>query len=235
VVAPRLEPQAAGDRRPVHATFGYARPDDAPSRHREEPRLTRLSEQQPDLGPAAGAPARAVERLSPLELRAWRGFLWTHAAVIRQLDAELRDHHQLSLTSYEVLLYLYQAPGRRLRMSELADSVLLSLSGITRLVDRLARAGLVVREPCLDDRRGFFTVLTDEGKARFRDAARTHLAGIRAHFLVAYDEADLETLAALWTRIPLGRDRPGHPAAWDPATGQPPAPVSREASGPPPG
>jgi DNA-binding MarR family transcriptional regulator len=206
----------------------------APSRHREEPRLTRLSE-EPDLGPAVGAPARVTERLSPLELRAWRGFLWTHATVIRQLDAELRERHQLSLTSYEVLLYLYQAPGRRLRMSEVADSVLLSLSGITRLVDRLARAGLVVREPCLDDRRGFFTVLTDEGRARFREAARTHLAGIRAHFLAAYDAADLETLAALWTRIPLSYGNPGHPAAWDPATGQPPAPTSREAGIPPAG
>jgi len=168
----------------------------------------------------AGRSAR--ERLSPVELRAWRGFLWTHLTVIRQLDAELQDKHQLSLTSYEVLLYLYQAPGRRLRMSELADSVLLSLSGVTRLVDRLTRAGLVVREPCLDDRRGFFAVLTDEGRIRFREAARTHLAGIRAHFLSAYDDADVQAMAELWTRIPLGLGRPGHPAAWDPATGRPP-------------
>jgi DNA-binding MarR family transcriptional regulator len=203
-----------------------------PAQHREEPRLSRLSEQPSNLSPVVGevqpAPSangrerRAGERLSPVELRAWRGFLWTHATVIRQLDAELQAHHQLSLTSYEVLLYLYQAPGRRLRMSELADSVLLSLSGITRLVDRLTRAGLVVREPCLDDRRGFFAVLTDEGRSRFREAARTHLAGIRAHFLSAYSDDEVEAMAELWTQIPLGRGRPGHPATWDRSTGQPP-------------
>jgi len=191
-----------------------------------------VSKQAPGPGQAAAdGPAqpsgnsvrpRGGERLTPVELRAWRGFLWTHASVIRQLDAELQLRHQLSLTSYEVLLYLYQAPGRRLRMSELADSVLLSLSGITRLVDRLTRAGLVVREPCLDDRRGFFAVLTDQGRCRFREAARTHLAGIRAHFLSAYGDADVETLAELWTRIPLGLGQPGHPAAWDPTTGRPP-------------
>jgi len=166
--------------------------------------------------------ARGGGRLRPLELRAWRGFLWVHTAVVRQLDAELRAAHQLSLTSYEVLLYLYQAPGRRLRMSELADSVLLSLSGITRLVDRLTQAGLVMREPCLDDRRGFYAVLTEEGRARFRAAARTHLAGIREHFLSAFGDEDLEALAELWARIPLGRDRAGHPSTWDRVTGQPP-------------
>ena len=88
------------------------------------------------------------------ELAAWRGFLRVHAALVHELDRELEETHGLPLTHYEVLLYLESAPGHRLRMAELASSVLLSQSGVTRLVDRLERDGLVAREPCPDDRRG---------------------------------------------------------------------------------
>src|ERR687894_2078461 len=92
-----------------------------------------------------------VPELTGTELGAWRGLLRVHAALVRELDAELLAAHDLPLTSYDVLIYLRDAPGRRLRMAELADSVLLSRSGVTRLVDRLAPAGLIVLDACTED------------------------------------------------------------------------------------
>src|SRR5262245_49789131 len=103
--------------------------------------------------------------LAPEELAVWRGFLQAHALLVRQLDAELVAAHGLPLTWYDVLGVLDEAGGR-LRMSELARAVLLSGSGATRLVDRMERAGLIVREPCEEDGRGFFAVLTEAGAAR---------------------------------------------------------------------
>ena len=143
-------------------------------------------------------------QLTPLELAAWRGFLRLHAALVRELDRELEREHGLPLSHYEVLLYLDNAPGNRLRMSELASSVLLSQSGITRLVDRLEREGLVVREACPEDRRGLNARLTDAGRRRLADARPTHLAGIHARFLSHLDDGDLRDLAVYWERM-----RPG--------------------------
>ena len=94
-------------------------------------------------------PMNADAELSSTELGAWRGMLRVHAALLRALDAELDAAHDLPLTSYDVLIYLKHAPGKRLRMAELADSVLLSRSGVTRLVDRLEREGLLVRDACM--------------------------------------------------------------------------------------
>src|SRR3954464_11654370 len=91
--------------------------------------------------------------LTDLELAAWRGFLRTHAAVIKALDAELEAAHGLPMTTYEVLVSLYHAPGRRRRMAEIADHTLLSRSGVTRLVDRLERDGLLRRDVCSSARR----------------------------------------------------------------------------------
>ncbi len=102
--------------------------------------------------------------LSAAELGAWRGMLRVHTALLRALDAELDAAHGLPLTSYDVLIYLKQAPRKRLRMAELADSVLLSRSGVTRLVDRLEREGLLVRDACDDDGRGLYAVLTRKGE-----------------------------------------------------------------------
>src|SRR5215211_5483146 len=96
-------------------------------------------------------PARP--ELTATELGAWRGMLRVHAALLRTLDAELDAAHDLPLTSYDVLIYLRNAPAKRLRMAELADSVLLSRSGVTRLVDRLEREGLLTRDTCVDDGR----------------------------------------------------------------------------------
>jgi DNA-binding MarR family transcriptional regulator len=145
-----------------------------------------------------------VKQLNERELAAWRGFLRVHASLVRDLDRELEEAHGLPLTHYEVLLYLANAPDNRLRMSDLASSVLLSQSGVTRLVDRLERAGHVARMPCPEDRRVLWARLTDAGRARLEEARPTHLAGIRARFLAHFDDAELEELAAGWERVQPG-------------------------------
>lgn len=129
---------------------------------------------------------------------------------MRGLDEELRAAHGLPLTSYEVLLVLAWAPGRRLRMSELADLALLSLSGVTRIVGHLAREGLVAREVPEEDPRVVYAVLTEEGFARLREAHATHLAGVRRAFVDRLSDAELATLGEAWRRI-LAAD-PASPA-----------------------
>jgi DNA-binding MarR family transcriptional regulator len=135
------------------------------------------------------------------ELAAWRGFLRVHAGLTKQLDAQLARAHGLPLTSYEVLLFLAEAPQGRLRMSELADSVLLSRSGLTRLVDRLAREGLLERSNCTEDARGYFAVITPEGRQAFAAARKTHLDGVREQFLQHFSEDELNQLGNLWERV----------------------------------
>jgi DNA-binding MarR family transcriptional regulator len=142
-----------------------------------------------------------VKTLTPTELGAWRGFLRAHAAIVRRLDAELEAEHGLSLSAYEVLLLLHEAPGQRLRMSQLAESALLSHSGMTRLVDRLVEAGLVERRRCDEDRRGLFAEPTPTGTEVFRQARATHLRGIRERFLSRVSETELAVLADLWDRV----------------------------------
>src|ERR671928_1523047 len=121
----------------------------------------------------------ALRELEPAELAAWRGMLRVHAALVKALDAELMGAHDLPLISYEVLITLDAAPGRKRRMAELADSVLLSRSGTTRLVDRLEREGLLERDSCTDDGRGTYAVLTDAGGELLAQARATHLEGVR--------------------------------------------------------
>ena len=124
----------------------------------------------------------------------WRDFLTAHARLERLLDEDLRAEHDLSLPEYDALLQLAEAPGRRLRMHQLADRVLLSRSGVTRLIDRLVRDGSVERDPCLSDARGAEAVLTAAGLERLRNAAVTHLRGIREHFIDAIDPTDLQSV-----------------------------------------
>ena len=121
------------------------------------------------------------EGLTAAELSAWRTFLRAHATVTRRLEAELVAEHELPLASYDVLVQLSEAPGRALRMTELADRVLLSRSGLTRLADRLERDGLLTRRPCADDARGTLAVLTDAGLAKLEEAWQTHRRGVAEH------------------------------------------------------
>ena len=127
-------------------------------------------------------------------LVAWRTFLRAHARVVRELERELQTEEQLALTDYDVLVQLATAGERRLRMSELADALLLSRSGATRLIDRLVTEGLVERVSCESDRRGQWASLTSAGYERLRRASPTHLRGVATHFL---DRLSAEDLAAL--------------------------------------
>lgn len=150
-------------------------------------------------------PPDAPTALTAGELDAWRGMLAVHARVTRLLDAELAERHALSLRDYEVLMLLGEAGRGGVRISVLSERALLSVSGVSRLVDRLVARGLVLKEPCADDGRGAQARLTDDGRAALRVARATHLAGIREHFLSAVDPADLEVLAGTWRAV-LGRD-----------------------------
>jgi DNA-binding MarR family transcriptional regulator len=127
--------------------------------------------------------------------------LRAHAALTRALDAQLAREHKLPLSSYEVLLFLADAPDGRMRMSELAESVLLSRSGLTRLVDRLEREGLLKRERCESDARGLFAEITPAGRRLFDEARRTHLDGVRALFLDRFSCDELRTLGGLWQKL----------------------------------
>ncbi|MCC5950255.1 MAG: MarR family transcriptional regulator [Nitriliruptoraceae bacterium] len=145
---------------------------------------------------------RSTTRIVPEQhLAAWRALLEAHARVTDRLERELKDAQDLPLAWYDVLLQLNEAPDRQLRMQELAEVVLLSKSGLTRLVDRMERAGLVVRTPCPDDRRGTFAALTQAGRQRLRDAAPTHLQGVKSHVTDLIDEDEAEVLHRLLRRI----------------------------------
>jgi DNA-binding MarR family transcriptional regulator len=141
------------------------------------------------------------DELSGIELRSWRGLVRAHARLVKVLDAELEHAHGIGLTTYEVLVYLDTSPDCRMRMCDLADSILLSRSGLTRLADRLERDGLITRASCKTDARGAYAVLTASGRDRLRAARATHHVGVRAHFIAHLTEAERATLAALWDRL----------------------------------
>jgi DNA-binding MarR family transcriptional regulator len=135
-----------------------------------------------------------VPRADDPRLRAWVAFLRAHAAVTRRLEAELRAQRDLGLAEYDALVQLGLADSRRLRMSELAERVVLSRSGVSRLVDRLEAAGLVARAACQDDARVAWATLTDAGLARLRDASPVHVRGVETHFLAEIRDDDREAL-----------------------------------------
>ncbi len=130
--------------------------------------------------------------------------LRVHSGLTKELDAELSSEHGLPLTSYEVLLFLADSPEGEMRMSELAESVLLSRSGLTRLVDRLESEGLVERTACASDLRGANALITPAGRRLFAEARKTHLAGVRERFLRHFTIDELRTLASFWERVQPG-------------------------------
>jgi DNA-binding MarR family transcriptional regulator len=141
------------------------------------------------------------ETLTEGELRAWRGLLRAHACLAKRLDAELESAHGLPMTSYEVLHRLQEASSGRMRMCDLAEQAQLSRSGLTRLVDRLERDGLLERCSCAHDARGSYACLTEPGRERLEAARVTHLAVVREHFFSHFAESELGTLADMWERI----------------------------------
>lgn len=136
----------------------------------------------------------------------WRSFLRAHARVTRVLETELIAEQRLSLAAYDVLVQLAELPDFRLRMTELADAILLSRSGVTRLVERLERAGLVSRERADGDGRGVVAVLTPVGLERLRAASGTHLSGVARYFAEGFCDGELEQFGRTCDR--LGTDEP---------------------------
>jgi DNA-binding MarR family transcriptional regulator len=142
------------------------------------------------------------------KLQTWIAFLRGHAGVTRRLNADLLAAHGLTLNDYEVLLHLARAPERALRRVDLSERVLLTQSGITRLLDGLERSGLVAKERCSTDGRVIYAKLTDAGYERLRAASKTHLAGIEALFTSRFSTEELDQLGRLLARLEDG----GEPA-----------------------
>jgi DNA-binding MarR family transcriptional regulator len=138
--------------------------------------------------------------LTETEGDAWRAFLRAHYQVVRKLDADLLAKEGLSLSAFEVLRWLETTEGR-MRMSELADRVLLSRSGMTRLVDHLVAQGLIERQRCLDDARGAEAVLTSAGKKRLAQVSKVHFDAVKRFFTDRLDEAQLESVAKILGKI----------------------------------
>jgi DNA-binding MarR family transcriptional regulator len=128
--------------------------------------------------------------------------LRAHASTTRTLSAELYAEHGLTINDYEALLHLSRAEDARMRRVDLADSLLLTASGVTRLLDGLEAAGLVERAACASDRRVTYAVLTDAGRGRLEAASESHVAAVRALFEDRFEEDELARLAELLTRLP---------------------------------
>ena len=144
-----------------------------------------------------------VTQLRGIELEAWINFLRAHSAVTRQFNAELLAMHGLTINDYDVLAQLSRAPEQALRRVDLAERVLLTPSGITRLLKGLETAGWVSNRPCAEDARVTYAVLTAEGKKKLEEARKTHVASVRALFSERFEKDELETLASLLERLPL--------------------------------
>jgi DNA-binding MarR family transcriptional regulator len=143
---------------------------------------------------------------------AWLNFLNAHTDLTRRLDAELEEAHRISLAEHTVLLQLVMGGGH-LRMSELADTVLLSPSGVSRLVDRLVGDGLLERRPCGADGRAVYAAITDHGRELLAEAEPTYSAALRRLFVGQYTREEYERLAALLLRVaPACRQRQAEPA-----------------------
>jgi DNA-binding MarR family transcriptional regulator len=145
--------------------------------------------------------------VAPSRIESWVSFLRAHSAITRQLNADLLNVHGLTLNDYEVMLLLSRADGLRMRRVDLAQSVVLTASGITRLLDGLERAGFVEKDSCSTDGRVSYAKLTVAGHSKLKEAAGTHLRGVEELFTGRFSDAELEQLARLLGRLPLsGKD-----------------------------
>jgi DNA-binding MarR family transcriptional regulator len=150
------------------------------------------------------------ERLEGAALDAWRSYLQSHASILRVLDAELVADHEMTTRDYEVLLYLAQAPERKLPMSALAEETMLTRSGITRLVDGLVETGCIERVACAKDARISYAQLTDAGYEKLRRAGDTHIQSVRRLFVEHFSPEEVEQLAALLGRLPGAHSSEGN-------------------------
>ena len=137
-------------------------------------------------------------------MAAWETLLRTVSALLRTFEQELQESEGLPLTWYDVLIQLTEPPDGRLRMQALADRVVLSRSGLTRLIDRMEKAGLVRREPSQEDRRGYYALLTEDGREVLRRARPVHHRGIYEHFTRHLDETDVQALGIAMAKVRRG-------------------------------
>lgn len=151
--------------------------------------------------------------LTPKQLALWRTFITAHAVVIDLIERDLAEAKQLPLSSYDVLVALVSAPNRRMRMHELAQAVVLSRSGLTRLVDRLEREGLLRRERNGSDRRATYAVLTLKGFRAFRQAWPIYAKGISKYFIEHVTEEERGVLVQMLERV-LGATQGSVAEAW---------------------
>ncbi|MGD8190666.1 MarR family winged helix-turn-helix transcriptional regulator [Brevibacillus ginsengisoli] len=142
-----------------------------------------------------------MDKLAPQQLEAWRTFLKAHAQMITLIEQDLASEKRVPLSTYDVLIALYEAPGKRLRINEIGKSVVLSRSGLTRLVDRLERENLIIRERSDTDRRGAFAVLTREGQKEFLKAWPVYAKGIQEHFVSKVTTEELEVLRTILQKM----------------------------------
>lgn len=155
---------------------------------------------------ASPVPAADTCWLDPRQQDAWRGIIAGSTRLLDQLDRDLRLAHGLTLADYEILVRLSEAPGQRLRMSDLAAVALVSRSRLTHRVDRMVARRLVEREACPSDRRGTFAVLTDSGRATIEAAAPTHVAGVRRYIVDVVDPTTLDQLGTGMTAVAAAVD-----------------------------
>jgi DNA-binding MarR family transcriptional regulator len=141
---------------------------------------------------------------SRTDFTSWIAFLRAHSAITRDLNADLMTEHDLTLSDYEVLFRLSNAEDKRMRRVDLAESVLLTASGITRLLEGLERAGFVEKAVCETDARVSYAQLTEVGQRKFAAARETHLRGVHELFVGRYSDDELESLAELLSRLPMG-------------------------------
>ena len=143
----------------------------------------------------------ATPWLDDQEMRTLRAVVEVSVSLLQRLDDELAATHGLSLADYEVLVHLSEAPGGRRRMSTLAERALMSRSRLTYRVNRLEEAGLVVRQPCSEDRRGWYAALTSDGVALLERAAPTHVDGVRRHLLDQVRGSEMLPLTTVLARV----------------------------------
>lgn len=157
-----------------------------------------------------------MERVSEQELAAWRLFIKTHAKIIENIEQDLAEQKRVPLTTYDVLIALFEAPDRKLRFGELNRKVVLSKSGLTRLVDRLERDGLIQRERSDEDRRGAYAVLTQEGEMQLRKAWPVYAKGIKQYFAKLLSDAEVQSIissfGAMYRALQSPRGEEGKPS-----------------------
>jgi len=138
--------------------------------------------------------------LNAAEMKAWRRYIIASRRLLEALDDDLAAH-DISMSDYEVLAQLSEAPDRRMRMSELADVAMISRSRLSHRIKVMEKAGWVKREACPIDKRGYFAVMTPKGWKAIVAAAPDHVASVRERFLDALDKGDQKVLAEIFERV----------------------------------